>query len=89
METPRNERTSMTALTPASLELFLSLAEDAPNWSDSPLVTVTPAQRGNLTHLKQSGLITTFEDEGCVFAIFTEAGCKLAAEHGFTVNVYA
>ena len=70
-------------LTPDSLDLFLGLAEDAPNWSGSPLVTVTPAQRGNLTHLKKAGLIETFEDEGCSFAIFTDAGIKLAVEHGF------
>lgn len=69
-------------LTPASLELFLGLAEDAVNWSGSPLVTVTPAQRGNLTHLKRVGLLDTFEDEGCVFAIFTESGRALAVEHG-------
>lgn len=70
-------------LTPDSLDLFLGLAEDAPNWSGSPLVTVTAAGKGNLTHLKKLGLIETFEDEGCSFAIFTEAGIALAIEHGF------
>jgi hypothetical protein len=74
----------MDALTPASLDLFLGFAEDASNWSGSPLVTVTPAQRGNLTDLKVKGLIETWEDEDtCVFAIFTRAGLALAAEHGF------
>jgi hypothetical protein len=73
----------MTSLTPASLELFLGLAEDAVNWSGSPLVTVTPAQRGNLADLKKKGLLTTFvEDDGCAFAVFTDAGIALAVEHG-------
>lgn len=70
------------ALTHDSLELFLGLAEDAANWSGTPLVTVSPAQRGNLTHLKKLGLIETFEDEGCTFAIFTDAGKELAGQHG-------
>lgn len=69
-------------LTPASLALFLSLAEDAPNWSGSPLVTVSPAEKGNLTNLKTLGLIETFVDEGCSFAVFTDAGKAFAAEHG-------
>src|SRR5262245_41257501 len=66
-------------LTPASLDLFLGFAEDAPNWSGSPLVTLTPAQRGNLADLKKKGLLTTWEDEdGCVFVNFTDAGIALA-----------
>ena len=74
----------MVALTPASLELFLGLAEDAPNWSGSPLITVSPRERGNLTHLKKLGLLETFvEDDGCAFAVFTDAGIALAVEHGF------
>lgn len=75
--------TPTTNMTPASLALFLSLAEDAPNWSGSPLVTVSPGERGNLTHLKKLGLIETFEDEGCSFAVFTKTGVALAVEHGF------
>jgi hypothetical protein len=69
-------------LTPDSLDLFLGLAEDASNWSGTPLVTVSAGQRGNLTHLKKLGLIETFVDEGCTFAIFTDAGKALAVEHG-------
>jgi hypothetical protein len=69
-------------ITPDSLELFMGLVEDAPNWSGMPLVTVSPAQRGNLTHLKKLDLIDTMDDEDCVFAMFTEAGVALAAEHG-------
>ena len=68
------------ALTPASKELFESLVEDAGNWSGTPLVTVSPAERGNLTHLKKLGLLDTFVDEGCSFAYFTEAGKALADE---------
>jgi hypothetical protein len=74
-------------LTPASLELFLGLAEDAPNWSGSPLVTVSPAERGNLTNLKKLGLIETFVDEGCAFAVFTDKGVALAVEHGFDAEL--
>ena len=75
---------SSITLTPDSLDLFLGFAEDAPNWSGSPLVTVTPQQRGNLADLKKKGLLTTWEDEdGCVFVNFTEAGIAFAVEHGF------
>jgi len=69
-------------LTPRSLDLFLELAHDAGNWSGTPLVEVTPAERGNLTHLKVAGLLTTHTDEGDTFAAFTSAGRALAAEHG-------
>lgn len=79
---------SAPALTPASLELFLSLVDDAPNWSGTPLVSVTPQQRGNLTHLKMAGLLDTMEDRGDAFALFTEAGVALAAEHGRTIEAW-
>lgn len=72
---------SKHGLTPGSLELFKALVEDAPNWSGTPLITVTPAERGYLTHLKKLGLLTTFvEEDGCSFAAFTDAGKALAAE---------
>lgn len=77
----------MTAtLTPDSLDLFLALAEDANNWSGTPLIDVTPAQRGNLTHLKRADLLTTIEDGGCAFAVFTDAGQALAASHGIDLS---
>jgi hypothetical protein len=77
----------VSSLTDSSRELFLGLAEDAGNWSGTPLVTVDAAGRGNLTHLKRLGLVTTFADEdGCVFAEFTEAGVALAAEHGIDLG---
>lgn len=69
-------------LTPASLELFKSLADDAANWSGTPPAWVTKEERGNLTQLKRAGLLTTFVDEGDPFAEFTAAGVALAAEHG-------
>jgi hypothetical protein len=69
-------------ITPESLKLFLDLAEDAGNWSGTPPTWGTKEQRGNLTQLKQAGLLTTFTDRGDAFAEFTDAGRALAAEHG-------
>lgn len=71
-------------LTTASLKLFLSLANDAGNWSGTPLLEVNETEKGNLTDLKAKGLITTMTDDGCVFACFTDAGIALAAEHGIS-----
>lgn len=77
-------------LTPDSLELFKTLVEDAPNWSGMPLITVSPAEKGNLTHLKRLGLITTFvEDDGCSFAIFTDEGIAYAATLGYSEANFA
>jgi len=67
-----------TTLTFASSALFVSLVGDAGNWSGTPIVEVTPAQRGNLTDLKKAGLLTTHSDRGCVFAYFTAKGVELA-----------
>jgi hypothetical protein len=76
--------------TPASLELFLSLANDAANWSGIPLlggnVATDKQLRGNLTDLKKKGLLTTFKDEGEIWVHFTEAGKALAAEHGISLQ---
>jgi hypothetical protein len=82
----RQENTMNAKITPASLNLFLSLAEDAPNWSGTPLVEVSEAEKGNLTQLKRAGLIRTMEDRGDIFATFTDAGKALAAEHNLTVE---
>lgn len=75
----------MTNITERSLALFLEYAEDAPNWSGQPLiggnVPNTAEDRGNLTQLKQAGLITTFREEGHLWLSFTPAGVALAAEH--------
>lgn len=89
-------------ITPASLVLFLELANDAGNWSGHPLfggnVGDSPAARGNLTQLKQAGLVTTQEEEDSgrcmttgrklrptVWVTFTPAGRALAAQHGVDV----
>lgn len=77
-----------TTLTAASLALFLDLADDAGNWSGSPLVDISNSERGNLTHLKREGLITTMESDGFVHASFTPTGAKLAAEHGIDLSYY-
>lgn len=81
-----------TNLTNASLELFLALVEDAPNWSGEPLfggnVGGSKADEGNLTDLKRKGLLTTLDDGGDAFVIFTDAGKALAAEHGFGADYF-
>jgi hypothetical protein len=77
-------------ITETSLALFLAYARDAGNWSGTPLVggNVGGAkeERGNLTQLKQAGLITTIKeyDSGrtLTWVSFTQAGRELAAKHG-------
>ena len=70
--------------------LFEELAEDAPNWGGEPLINgnveVGPARKGNLTHLKKMGLITTFTDEGCSYVQFTKRG-KGYAKNFFGLEV--
>lgn len=72
-------------LTAESLTLFLDLANDAGNWSGTPLVDITNAERGNLTDLKRKGLLSTMESDGDSFAMFTAAGVALAASHGIDI----
>jgi len=77
-------------ITAASLSLFLALANDAGNWSGNPLfgakgnVGDQKRDQGNLTQLKQAGLLTTDYDdeEGLVWVHFTKSGAQLAATHG-------
>lgn len=80
----------MKNVTPQSMKVFLAYAEDAPNWSGTPLVGGNVGggkeERGNLTQLKRAGLIITSHDEGETWIYFTEAGKALAAEHGFDVS---
>ena len=77
-------------LTAASHALFMEFAEDAGNWSGMPLVngnvTVTQADKGNLTDLKKNGLLTTFVDEGNSWVSFTDSGKAYAAKHGVTID---
>ena len=79
-------------ITSTSLTLFLAYAEDAGNWSGAPLVGgnvgSSKADRGNLTQLKQAGLIYTDVDEGCTWLYFTDAGRALAATHDIEVGGY-
>ena len=75
----------MTNISKDSLNLFIALASDADNWNGQPLIDITKEQRGNLSDLKKKGLITTFRDDGCDWADFTDDGIALAAEHGINV----
>jgi hypothetical protein len=73
-------------ITETSKQLFIAYAKDACNWSGQPLVGGnvggTKEERGNLTQLKQAGLIVTFVEEGHTWLDFTEAGRKYAEELG-------
>lgn len=77
-------------ITTNSKALFIAYAQDAANWSGMPLVGGnvggSKEDRGNLTQLKQAGLLTTFPDEGCTWIQFTEAGKALALENGIDVD---
>jgi len=73
-------------LTIDSKNLFISLVNDAPNWSDTPMFKGDQHQAGNLTDLKRKGLIKTFADCGCIFVVFTELGIKYANELGLDLN---
>jgi len=68
-----------------SLSLFIELASDAENWNGQPLLNITKEQRGNLSDLKKKGLVTTFRDEGCDWADFTDVGIAFAAKHGIEI----
>lgn len=76
----------MPQLTAASLALFTELVRDSGNWSGEPLIDITREERGNLTQLKRAGLLETFTDEGCVFAIFTDDGREFARSIGLEVR---
>ena len=77
-------------ITEKSLQLFLAYANDAGNWSGTPLVggniAQTPEDNGNLTQLKKAELLKTEDDgEGNIWIYFTEAGKTLALEHGVEI----
>lgn len=75
-------------LSPASLSLFLELANDADNWNGTPLYQGNKSQNGNLMDLKKHGLIKTEQDEDnkrCVWVFFTNAGKQLATENGINL----
>lgn len=76
-------------ITEKSLEVFLMYAKDAGNWGGNPWiggnVGGSKEERGNLTQLKQAGLIRTQQEGGDSFIIFTEEGKALAAQHGVSI----
>ena len=82
--------TTAENITATSLQLFLAYAKDAANWNGTPLVGGnvggTKEDRGNLTQLKQAGLLETFRDDGHLWVEFTHAGVVLAARHGITIH---
>lgn len=84
--------TTTVKITETSLKVFLAYADDAPNWSGTPLIGGNVGggkeERGNLTQLKKAGLITTFESDGEMWIDFTDAGRKLAHRHGLQVGGY-
>lgn len=79
-------------LTKKSIDLFVAYAEDACNWSGTPLVGGnvggSKEDRGNLTQLKKAGLIETDYDreEDCTWILFTDMGVEYASALGITVN---
>jgi hypothetical protein len=84
-----NTATEIT-LTAASHALFIEFAKDAGNWAGMPMVngnvTVTQAQKGNLTDLKKAGLVTTSVDGGISWLSFTAGGKEYATKHGVTID---
>lgn len=82
--------TPTVELTPASEGLFETLVKDAGNWSGNPLLggnfEMTPALKGNVTDLKQKGLIETQvdpEDPEDAWVYFTTAGrAEAVARYG-------
>jgi hypothetical protein len=74
-------------ITPKSREVFLAYADDAENWNGMPLVGGnvggSKEERGNLTQLKQAGLIETDKcKDGHLWVMFTDLGKQFAAENG-------
>jgi len=88
-------------VTPETLALFLQYANDAPNWTGSPLVGGNCpgdfAALGRISHMKMAGLVTTeFQYDKVnnrktklTWMYFTEAGRALAAKHGVDSNLLA
>lgn len=79
-------------ITEKSKALFIAYAKDAGNWSGQPLVGGnvggSKEDRGNLTQLKQAGLITTQFAEGCTWLQFTVAGREYAASLGINLDAW-
>ncbi|MDC1268184.1 hypothetical protein N8Z76_00465 [Gammaproteobacteria bacterium] len=82
-------------ITEKSKALFIEYAKDSGNWSGMPLVGgnvgYAPEDKGNLTHLKKLGLVTTHEDyepgqEPCSWITFTQSGRIFAATLGIEID---
>jgi hypothetical protein len=88
--------TTTTELTEASKNLFLAYAKDAGNWNGMPMVGGNGQQcwwnvgrksdAGNLTDLRQNGMVKTFRDNGCDFIRFTDTGKAFAKENGIDLS---
>ncbi len=76
----------MTNLTPASLELFTALANDAGNWSGTPMFEGGQKEKGNLADLKKKGLLKTQTEEGCTWVFFTEEGKVFGEANGIDMT---
>src|SRR5271168_3389706 len=80
-----------TALTPASLELFRSIADEKARFGDDPYLEDMPpmshADNGNMTDLKKRGLINVYEtDYGKHMVKVTTEGAKLALSLGLDID---
>lgn len=82
-------------ITETSRRVFMAYAKDAGNWSGTPLiggnVGGTKEEQGNLTQLKQAGLITTHEEhekgQGIyIWITFTDLGKAYARANGFDID---
>ncbi len=79
-------------ITDNAKQLFVLYAEDAGNWSGTPLVggnvelLSLKQDRGLLTNLKRAGLITTFASDGESWVRFTAAGRELAVSLGLEIG---
>lgn len=81
--------TAAPNITEQSKALFVAYAQDALNWSGTPMVGGnvggSKADAGNLTQLKVAGLVETWTDEGCTWLHFTDAGKAYAASLGIEI----
>lgn len=71
-------------LTNREMEAFKALANAAGDWNGCPLaddaMELDGPGKALLTNLKKKGLVTTDNDDGCVWVNFTANGKKLAQE---------
>ena len=80
-------------LTEGSHKVFMMYAEDADNWSGTPWVSegnisLTGAQRGNLSDLVKKGLIKIEGVDNMQYVVFTEDGKAYAAANGLNTEYW-